>query len=108
MLFANESSSIEIKDDVMIGAGVHIYTDNHKFDRVDIPIINQAHHQFKNVVIEEGAWIGACSIILTGVVIGKNSVIGAGSIVTKDVPAYSVAIGSPARIIRNLKDDNAK
>lgn len=102
MLFGNPTTIIELQDNVMLGAGVHIYTDNHAFNRLDIPIIEQGHNQYKNVVLKNGCWIGANSIILTGVTIGKNSVVGAGSIVTKDVPDFTVVAGNPAKIIRTI------
>jgi galactoside O-acetyltransferase len=57
----------------------------------------------KEVVIEDGVFIGIGSIILPGVRIGKNSVVGAGSVVTKDVPPYTIVAGNPATVIKELK-----
>jgi len=94
--------SISIEDDVLIGCGVHIYVENHCFDNPSIPIIEQGHSQAKMVVIKKGCWIGANVIILPGVTIGENSVVGAGSIVTKSIPPRSIAVGNPARIIKQL------
>ena len=54
------------------------------------------------VLIENGVWIGGGSTILPGVTIGKNSVIGAGSVVVKDIPANSIAVGNPCRVIKNI------
>ncbi|MCT7525393.1 hypothetical protein N5T77_10065 [Aliarcobacter cryaerophilus] len=85
-----------------MGASVHFYVNNHKFDRIDVPLIEQGYYPSQTVVIKEGAWIGANSIILPGVTIGKNSVIGAGSIVTKSIPDFSVAVGNPAKIIKKI------
>ncbi len=102
MLFADEYEKIIIEDNVMMGAGVHFYVNNHKFDRTDIPIIEQGYYPSKQIRVKEGAWIGANSIILPGVTIGQNSVVGAGSIVTKNVPDFSVAVGSPAKIIKRI------
>jgi acetyltransferase-like isoleucine patch superfamily enzyme len=102
MLFADEFAKIVIEDNVLIGAGVHFYVDNHKFDNINILIINQGYYPSKDIVIQEGSWIGANAIILPGVVIGKNSVVGAGSIVTKSVPDFCVVAGNPAKIIKNL------
>lgn len=102
MLFADEYAKIIIEDNVLIGSGVHFYVDNHKFDRTDIPLIEQGYYPSEGIVIKEGAWIGANSIILPGVTIGKNVVIGAGSVVTKSIEDYSIAVGNPAKIIKKI------
>lgn len=60
------------------------------------------------VVIEDNVWIGAGAIILPGVRIGENTVIGAGSVVTKDIPSNVVAIGSPCRVMRDINEDDMK
>lgn len=60
------------------------------------------------VIIEDDAWLGACVIVLKGVRIGEGAIIGAGSVVTRDIPRYTVAVGNPARVIKSLaakKDD---
>ena len=102
-----ETSSLEIsiiiEDEVLIGCGVHFYVENHNFLNSNIPIIYQGHSQAKGVLIKKGAWIGANSIILPGVEIGENTVVGAGSIVTKSLPKGVVAVGNPARIIKQIK-----
>lgn len=106
MLFAEpiyEGGEIIIEDDVLIGSGVHIYTSNHKFDNLDIPIAQQGY-SVKKVCLKKGCWVGANVIILPGVTIGEHSVIGAGSIVTKDVPSFVFAAGNPTKIIRKLKE----
>lgn len=58
----------------------------------------------KPVVIKDGAWIGGRAVILPGVTVGENAVIGAGSVVTKDIPADCVAVGNPCRVIRRLDE----
>jgi acetyltransferase-like isoleucine patch superfamily enzyme len=105
MLFADDFEQIVIEDDVMIGAGVHIYVNNHKFDNINTPIINQGYYPSKRVVVKKGAWIGANAIILPGVTIGVNSVVGAGSVVTKSIPDFSVAVGNPAKVIKKITPD---
>lgn len=106
-MFFGESDSLDasiiIEDDVMMGSGVHIYIHNHKFDRTDIPLIDQGYYEDKAVILRKGCWIGANSIILPGVEIGENTVIGAGSVVTKSFPNSVVAAGNPARIIKQIK-----
>ncbi len=102
MFFANKNTKIIIKNNAMLASCVHIYTDNHKFNDLTKPILFQDHDDFKDVIINEGAWIGANVTILTGVNIGKNSVVAAGSVVTKNVPQFSVVAGVPAQIIKKL------
>jgi acetyltransferase-like isoleucine patch superfamily enzyme len=72
---------------------------NHNYEDVEKSIADQGIN-IQTVIIENDVWIGANSIILAGVHIGKHVVIGAGSVVTKDIPPYSVALGNPARIVK--------
>jgi len=105
MLFAypnTEEINIIIEDNVLIGSGVHVYTANHGFGKKDIDVRSQGYFQCKKVVIERGAWIGANSIILPGVTVGKYSVVGAGSVVTQNIPENSLAVGNPAKVIRSF------
>ena len=86
---------IDIEDDVMIAANVSVLSNNHDlYDRAVLTC--------KPVKICKGAWIGAGAIILAGVRIGRYAVVGAGSVVTKDVGDYEVAVGNPARVIKTL------
>ena len=84
----------------MISPRVSIFAENHDFDNPNI-IMKEQGVTKKFVKIEDDCWIAANSIILAGVTIGKGSVIAAGSVVTKDVPAYSVVAGVPAEIIKS-------
>jgi acetyltransferase-like isoleucine patch superfamily enzyme len=77
---------ITIEDGVMLGSGCHVYTLNHRFDNPEKPIIDQGHVASSPVLLRKGCWIRANSIILPGVEIGENAVIGAGSVVTKSIP----------------------
>lgn len=113
MLFASPSQTqgvaqIIIEDYALIGSGVHVYVSNHSFSDFNTPIYFQGHSAVKRVHIKEGCWIGANSIILPGVTIGKNAVIGAGSVVTKTVPDYAVAVGSPAKVIRKINEPSKR
>jgi len=105
MLFGESVSletSIVIEDDVMMGCGVHIYINNHRFDRLDIPLIDQGYYPDEAVILKKGCWIGANAILLPGVTIGENSVVGAGSVVTKSIPDGVVAAGIPAKVIKKI------
>lgn len=91
---------ITIGNDVMMGTNCIIYTRNHSFASTDIPMWRQGFDEVKPVVIGNDVWIGGRVTILPGVHIGNGVVIGAGSVVTKDVPDYAVVVGNPARVIK--------
>ena len=84
-----------------MGPEVLIMTSSHKFDRIDIPMCEQGDMSPKKVVIGSDVWIGARVIILPGVQIGSGSIIGAGAVVTKDIPPFSVVGGVPAKVIKS-------
>ncbi|WP_435354675.1 sugar O-acetyltransferase [Emticicia sp. SJ17W-69] len=89
--------SITIEDDVMIAPKVSLITESHP----TAPSERKAL-LLKPILIKRNAWIGASATILPGVTIGENSVVAAGSVVTKDVPDNTVVAGIPAKIIKNL------
>lgn len=95
--------SIEIGDDVWTGHHVYITDQNHDYRDVDIPIGRQSMPE-KPVRIGSGSWIGFGSVILPGADIGEHVVIGANSVVAGVIPSYSVAVGSPARVIKRFDD----
>jgi len=72
---------------------------NHNYEDPDLPIVQQNVYT-KLIRIEDDCWIGANAVITAGVTIGKHSVVAAGSVVTKDVPPFSIAAGNPAKIIK--------
>lgn len=94
---------VTIGSDVMMGPEVVIFTSGHKFDRTDIPMREQGRTEVKPVTIGNDVWIGRRVIIMPGVTIGNGCVIGAASVVTHDVPDYSVVAGVPAKVIRMRK-----
>ena len=83
-----------------MGPEVVIWTTNHRFDRIDIPIMQQGNRPSAPVWIGDDVWIGTRVIILPGVKVGNHAVIGAGAVVAKDVPPWAVVAGNPAEIIR--------
>ena len=97
---------VVIGDDVMIGTDCLIYTQNHAFDNTEIPMRTQGSQPEKTVFIGNDVWIGGRVIILPGVRVGNGAIIGAGSVVTKDVPDYAIVGGNPAKIIKNRKGLN--
>jgi galactoside O-acetyltransferase len=94
-----------IEDGVLIGANCLIATASHPVDctdRIEKPTTAAPVH------IKRNAWLGTGCIILPGVTIGENAVVGAGSVVVKDVPANSVCVGNPAKVVRYLQLGNDK
>jgi acetyltransferase-like isoleucine patch superfamily enzyme len=95
---------VTIGDSVLIAPMVKILAVNHNYADVTRPVIDQGITG-RGIVIEDGAWIGAGAAVLDGVRIGQGAVIGANAVVTKDVPACSIAVGSPAKVVRDLRAD---
>ena len=94
-------SMVDIGKNVLIGGGVQIFdTDFHQIDYRDRN--DPAKIKSKPVIIEDNAFIGACTIILKGVTIGNGAVIGAGSVVTKNVPAGEIWAGNPAVFVKKI------
>jgi len=93
-------AKITLGSNVFLGPNVQIYTATH-------PLVaeerNQGLESGKPVMIHDNVWIGGAAILCPGVTVGKGSVIGAGSVVTKDVPANVVVAGNPARLIRSIE-----
>ena len=97
---------VTIGDYVMMGQEVVIETQNHSFERTDIPMALQGYHEVQPVVIEDDVWIGERCLIMPGVTIGRGAVCAAGAVITKDVPPYSVVGGVPAKVIKwRLKEE---
>ena len=96
-----DDADIYIGDHVMLAPNVVIATAGHPIE----PNLRKKAAQFNIPVhIENNVWIGAGAVILPGVTIGENSVIGAGSVVTKDIPKNSVAYGNPCRVVREINE----
>ena len=99
------ANSLEIGEKVLLSPNVYITDCDHEYRNVDIPVIDQGIEQKgQKVSIGEGSYIGINAVIVGNVKIGKHCVIGANSVVTKDVPDYCVAVGSPAKVLKNIKN----
>jgi len=94
-----DCNKIEIGNDVQVGPGVHIYTATHP---MDASTRKSGLEQAKAVRIASGVWLGGRSVICPGVSIGENTVVGAGSIVVRDLPANVFAAGNPCKPIRAI------
>ena len=98
-------SGIRIGNNVMFGPEVTIRGGNHRIDMVGrfmntVTDSEKRPEDDPGVVIEDDVWVGTRAIILAGVTIGRGSVIGAGAVVTRSVPPYAIAVGTPARVVR--------
>ncbi len=97
---------IIIGNDVLMGPDVIMLTSGHKFENINIPIRLQGKTEERCIIIGDDVWIGTRVVILPGVKIGNHAIIGAGSVVTKNVPDFSIVAGVPAKIIKYRKNNN--
>jgi maltose O-acetyltransferase len=95
-----DGNEVRLGDHVMIGPAVQIYTAAHP---VEADARNRGWETAKPVTLEDNVWVGGGAIILPGVTVGRNAVIGAGSVVSRDVPANTVVAGNPATVIREIE-----
>ncbi|MEL7250862.1 MAG: acyltransferase [Bacteroidota bacterium] len=102
-MYCKVPSNIKIGNYVMMGPHVTIHNSKHNFERTDIPMIKQGATTLGQSTIEDDVWIGSHAIILPGVDIKEGTIVGAGSVVTKTFPPYSIIAGNPARLIRSRK-----
>lgn len=98
-IWAEQHSKIIFGDNVLVGPGVKIFCGNHGTKLCDIPMVYQERHE-KDIIIGDNVWIGANSILVSGVKINDGAIVAAGSVVTKEVPANAIVAGSPAKIIK--------
>lgn len=94
---------VKIGDNVMIGPNVSLFTAGHP---VHAEPRNAGWEYAKPIAIGDNVWIGGHTVVNPGVTIGKNTVIGAGSVVTKDIPPNVIAVGNPCRILREITDED--
>ncbi|MEJ5944041.1 sugar O-acetyltransferase [Pseudokineococcus basanitobsidens] len=103
-LTALDVAAITIGDDVQIGPHVQLLTPTHPLD----PDLRRAGWEAAApITVEDGVWLGGGVVVCPGVTIGRDTVVGAGSVVTKDLPPRVVAVGSPARVVRSLDEPTA-
>ena len=111
-----DCNKIEIGDNVLIASNVQLYTATHPVELSErlTPDWNAESGEYfcrtyaLPFQIGDGCCLGCCVIVLPGVTIGKGSVIGAGSVVTKDIPDHSLAVGNPCRVIRKLNEEGKR
>ncbi len=97
-------SRLSVGKNVLIAGMCYIIAGgNHGIERIDIPIISQPMTQKGGIIIGDNCWLGANVTVLDGVTIGRDTVVGAGAVVTESLPEYAIAVGAPARVVRLRK-----
>ncbi len=96
--FLDGNGGVEIGADTLLSPGVQVISGNHVFDNPKVPIRFQGT-AYGKVSIGEDCWLGTNVVVVPGVTIGRGSVVGAGAVVTKDIPEFSVALGVPAKVV---------
>lgn len=93
-------NSVVLEKSVLVGPYVYISDRNHQYCDIKRPVMEQGYYSNGGVIIGDGSWLGIHAVVLGPVRIGKHCVIGANTVVTHDIPDYSVVIGNPARIVK--------
>ena len=88
--------------DTLLAAYAYVVGGGHAFDRTDVPVIEQGRPS-KGIDIGQGTWLGAMAVILDGVSVGHDAIVGAHAVVAHDVPPFAIAAGAPARVIRDRR-----
>jgi len=98
---------VNIGNDIMFAQNITVSGLNHGYEDISTPISLQPTST-SPITIEDEVWIGANSVIVAGVTVGKHSVVAAGSIVTRDVPPYSIVAGNPAKLLKQYNPESEK
>jgi acetyltransferase-like isoleucine patch superfamily enzyme len=102
MCVVSAVSRVRLGRSVLLGRNVYIADNNHGSSDASVPIADQELEKIAPVTIEDGAWLGQNTVILSGVTVGAGAVVGANSVVLEDVPPRAVAVGAPAKVVRWL------
>ncbi len=92
--------NVVIEDGVLFAARCYIDAGRYHHDTLDVPIMEQGQYFRGDTIIEKNSWFGAGAIVLDGIRVGHDSIIGAGEVVTSDLPPYSIAVGVPAKVVK--------
>jgi acetyltransferase-like isoleucine patch superfamily enzyme len=95
---------VRLEENVLIARNVYISDHIHNFDTPGLPVMAQGVGKVLPVTIGRGAWLGQNVVICPGVSIGRGAVIGANSVVNSNIPEYSLAVGAPARVVRQFSE----
>lgn len=98
---------VNVGNDIMFAQNIVVSGLNHTYQDINIPIADQAV-QTAQITIEDEVWIGANAVITAGITVGKHSVVAGGSVVTKNVPPYSIVGGNPAKLLKQYNKDSGE
>lgn len=99
---------VVLEEYVLLARNVYISDHAHAFENLDLPIMRQGLNCIAPVLVGRETWLGQNAVVLPGVTIGRHCVIGANSVVNASIPDYSVAVGAPARVIRQYNPETAQ
>ena len=102
------AASIVVEDHVLLARNVYISDHRHTYEGISSPIMHQGVGEVAPVFIGRGTWLGQNVVVLPGVTIGEHCVVGANSVVRSSIPAFSVAVGAPARVVRHLNRETGE
>lgn len=100
------SSRVRIGRHVIFASNVLLSDAVHNYENTELPIMSQGVRSAGPVVVEDGCWIGFGAVILPNVIVGRQSVVGSGAVVTRSIPPFSVAVGNPARVVRSYDPES--
>lgn len=98
--------NVNIGNFVLIAPGCVLLDRQHAFSRTDIPIRDQGVHHYQQTVLEDDVWLGQNVIVMPGIHIGRGAIVGAGAVVTNNIPPNGIAVGIPAKVIRYRASSN--
>jgi acetyltransferase-like isoleucine patch superfamily enzyme len=97
------ASRVTVGKKVLIAAYTYLVGGDHMFDRVDIPVLDQPRNA-RGIAVGDHAWLGAHVVVTDGSRVGRDAIVGAGAVVVGEIPEYAIAVGTPAKVVRDRRD----
>ena len=100
------ASRVRVGSDVLMAAYTYLVGGDHLYDRVDIPVLQQGRTA-RGIEVGPGAWLGAHVVVTDGSTVGRDAIVGAGAVVVGAIPEFAIAVGTPAKVIRDRRGEAA-
>ncbi len=100
------AATVRVGSDVLMAAYTYLVGGDHLYDRVDIPVLQQGRTA-RGIEVGSGAWLGAHVVVTDGSRVGRDAIIGAGAVVVGDIPEFAIAVGTPAKVLRDRRAEGA-